>query len=107
MTPQTSVITNDGTVAENFVGRISQFTDGANTWGISSTANGDNIIRAQWSTTSAAGPWNDISAYDTDFTVANNVSAGGSVTLYFRIQTPTSTLSYNQYSSTLTVTAQQ
>jgi len=107
MTSQSSVITNDGSVVENFIGRVSQFTDGSNTWGISSTANGDNIIRAQWSTTSATGPWNDISAYATDFTIANNVSAGGSVTFYFRIQTPTSTLSYDQYSSTLTVTAQQ
>ena len=107
LTSQSSVITNDGSVVENFIGRVSQFTDGGNTWGISSTANGDNIIRAQWSTTSATGPWNDISAYATDFTIANNVSAGGSVTFYFRIQTPTSTLSYNQYSSTLTVTAQQ
>ncbi|MDP3024812.1 MAG: two-component regulator propeller domain-containing protein [candidate division Zixibacteria bacterium] len=107
MTPQTSVITNDGTVAENFVGRISQFTDGANTWGISSTANGNNIIRAQWSTTSETGPWNDISAYNTDFTIATNVAVNGNVTFYFRIQTPTNTTSYSQYSSTLTVTAQQ
>jgi hypothetical protein len=106
MTPQTSVITNDGTVAENFVGRISQFSDGANTWGISSTNNGDNIIRAQWSTTSATGPWTDISAYNTDFTIATNVAVNGSVNFWFRIQTPTSTSSYNQYSSTLTVTAQ-
>ena len=107
MTPQTSVITNDGTVAENFVGRISQFTDGSNTWGISSTANGVNIIRAQWSSASAAGPWTDISAYNTDFTIATNVAASNSVNFWFRIQTPTSTSSYNQYSSTLTVTAQE
>jgi hypothetical protein len=107
MTPQTSVITNDGTIAENFVGRISQFTDGSNTWGISSTANGDNIIRAQWSTTSATGPWNDISAYATDFTIVPNVAVNGTVNFWFRIQTPTSTSSYSQYSSTLTVTAQK
>lgn len=106
MTPQSSVVTNDGSVVENFIGRISQFTDGANTWGISSTTNGDNIIRAQWSTTSATGPWNDISAYATDFTIATNVAVNGSVTFYFRIQTPTSTTSYSQYSSALTVTAQ-
>jgi hypothetical protein len=107
MTPQTSVITNDGTVAENFAGRITQFTDGANTWGISPSANGNNIIRAQWSTTSQTGPWTDISAYDTDFTIATNVAVNGTINFWFRIQTPTSTSSYNQYSSTLTVTAQK
>jgi hypothetical protein len=107
MTPQLSVITNDGTVAENFIGRITQFTDGSNTWAISSTANGDNIIRAQWSTISETGPWTDISAYDTDFTIATNVAVNDSVTFWFRIQTPTSTSSYSQHSSTLSVTAQQ
>jgi hypothetical protein len=107
LTPQTSVITNDGTVAENFVGSISQFTDGPNTWGISSSANGDDMVRAQWSTTSETGPWTDISAYDTDFTIATNVAGNDSVNFWFRIQTPTSTSSYNEHSSTLTVTAQE
>jgi len=107
LTPQTSVITNDGTLAENFIGRISQFTDGSNTWGISASANGADIIRAQWSTTSETGPWTDISAYDTDFTIATNVAVDGSVNFWFRIQTPTSTSSYNEHSSTLTVTAQE
>jgi hypothetical protein len=107
LTAQTSVITNDGNVAENFVGSISQFTDGANTWGISSSANGDDTTRAQWSTTSESGPWTDISAYDTDFTIATNVAVDDSVLFWFRIQTPISTSSYDEYSSTLTVTAQE
>jgi hypothetical protein len=107
MTPQSSIITNDGNVVENFIGRISQFTDGVNNWGISSSANGDNIIRAQWTITSQTGPWTDIAAYDTDFTIATNVAVNVTVTLYFRIQTPTNTLSYNQYSSSLTVIAHQ
>ena len=107
MAPQTSIITNDGNVIENFIGRISQFTDGSNTWGISSINNGDNIIRAQWSTISETGPWNDISAYNTDFTIATNVAVNNNVNFWFRIQTPTATSSYNQYSSTLTVTAQE
>ncbi len=106
LTPQTSVITNDGTVAENFVGRISQFTDGSNTWAISPSANGADSVRAQWSTASDTGPWTGISAYDTDFTIATNVAVSDSVTLWFRIETPTGTSSYDEYSSTLTVTAQ-
>lgn len=106
LTPQTSVITNDGTVAENFVGQISQFTEGSNTWEIDVVGNGADIIRAQWSTTSAAGPWTDISAYDTDFTIATNVAVDDSVSFWFHIETPTSTSSYNEYSTTLTVTAE-
>jgi hypothetical protein len=106
LTPQSSILTNDGTAAENFLGRISGFTDGSNNWAISISANGADSIRAQWSTDSDAGPWSDVSAYDTDFTVATNVAVSDSVTFWFRIQTPLSTSSYDQHSSTLTVTAQ-
>jgi hypothetical protein len=101
-----SVLTNDSPVAENLAGEISTFTAGANTWTLSAIANGADQIRAQWSTTSATGPWNDIAAYDSAFTVATGLTASSSVTLYLRIQTPTSTNSFNQHSSTLTVTAQ-
>ncbi len=107
LTPQTSVITNDGTVAENFVGSISQFMDGSNIWGISSSANGADTIRAQWSTTSETGPWTNISAYGTDFAIATNVATNDSVTFWLRLQTPTSTSSYAEHSSTLTVTAEE
>lgn len=107
LSPQSTFIKNDGTVAQNFVGRISQFTDGTNIWGISSSANGADTVRSQWSTSSETGPWTDISAYDTDFTIATNVAAHDSVTFWLRIQTPTSTTSYDEYSSTLTVTAQE
>jgi hypothetical protein len=107
MIPQTSVITNDGTVAQNFVGRISQFTDGTHVWEIDISSNEADTIRAQWSTTSETGPWTNISAYDTDFTIATNVAVDDSVVFWFRIQTPTGTSSYNEHSSTLTVTAQE
>jgi len=107
LTPQSASIINDGGVAENFIVSISQFTDGANTWEITASANGADTIRAQWSTVSDAGPWTDISAYDTDFTTATNVAVNDTVIFRLRIKTPTSTSSYNQYSSTLTVTAQE
>ncbi len=106
LSPQTSVITNDGTVAETFIGQISTFTQGANTWVLSAAANGSDICRAQWSTTSSTGPWTDISAYATNFTIATNVGVCSSVTFWMQLQTPTATASYSQYSSTLTVTAQ-
>ncbi|MDI6704584.1 MAG: right-handed parallel beta-helix repeat-containing protein [bacterium] len=112
--PQSTVITNDGSVAENFIGTLSQFstTDGY-TWEIGKIEgefkNGEDRCRAQWSIISAdEGPWwNDISSYNTNFTIATDVSVGGEVTLYFKIQTPTKTTSFNEYSSTLTVTAEK
>ena len=107
LTPQTSVMRNDGNVAEDFVGEISQFTEGGYLWDISSTINGADTIRAQWSTTSETGPWTDISAYDAIFNIATNVAVNDSVVFWFRIQTPTTTSSYNEHSSTLTVTAQK
>lgn len=105
--PDSTVIVNDGTVAEDFLGKISQFSEGANIWGISDISNGDDVIRVQWSIAGTTGPWNDVSAYDTEFAVETNVAVSDSVTLWFRIMTPTATSSYGQYSSTLTVTAQQ
>ena len=107
LVPQTSILVNDGAVAENFVGQISQFTDGSNVWEISPTANGADSIRAQWSTQSDSGSWNNISAYAADFTIAANVASGDSIVFWFRIQTPVSTSSYNQHSSAFTVTALQ
>jgi hypothetical protein len=107
LTPQTSKMRNDGNVAENFVGEISQFTEGGYLWDISSTTNGADTIRAQWSTASETGPWTDISAYDAIFNIATNVAVNDSVVFWFRIQTPISTSSYNEHSSTLTVTAQE
>jgi hypothetical protein len=107
LAPQTSSIVNNGNVIENLVGRISQFTDGSSNWGISAGSNGSDIIRAQWSITSGSGPWVDIAAYNTDFTIATNVAVGNSVTLWLKLETPTSTSSYNQHSSVLTATAQE
>ena len=105
LTPQTTIIRNDGTEPESLAGRISQLTAGSDTWAISDVANGADSIRAQWSTTSDSGPWTDISAYDTDFEIAADLVDGDSVTFWFRIQTPTTTSSYGEYSATLTVTA--
>jgi len=101
-----SVLTNDSPVTEDLVGKISSFTDGADTWTLSSSANGPGQVRAQWSTTSSTGPWNDIAAYDSAFTIRTGLASSGSDTLYLRMQTPTSTSSLDQHSSTLTVTAQ-
>ncbi|MBI1797420.1 MAG: autotransporter-associated beta strand repeat-containing protein [Candidatus Eisenbacteria bacterium] len=106
LAPQSTVLTNDGNATETLVGKISTLTAGTNTWSLSSTSNGPDQIRAQWSTTSATGPWTDISAYDTNFTIVTGLAASANVNLYVRILTPVSTLSLTQYASSLTVTAQ-
>ncbi len=106
LTAQSSIITNDGTETEAIVAQISTFTAGADTWTLSTVSNGADQIRAQWSTTSDTGPWNDISAYATNFAVSSGLAASGTITFYVRIQTPISTTSNNQYSSNLIVTAQ-
>lgn len=106
LAPDSSVITNDGTDPEAILAKISALVEGANTWALSASANGPDQVRAQWSTSTAAGPWTDVPAYDTNFTVAASLAASGTVKFYLRIQTPTSTSSLNPYSSTLTVLAQ-
>ena len=107
LTPQTTVVRNDGDVAEDLKAKLSQFitADSANTWALSSTANGADLIRARWSTASDTGSWTDLSAYDSEFAIATNVAVNDSVTFWFQIQTPTTTTAYDEYSATLTITA--
>ncbi|UCG61613.1 MAG: right-handed parallel beta-helix repeat-containing protein [Candidatus Zixiibacteriota bacterium] len=101
-----SLVINNGAVAENFLGRIGTLTDGSNTWDISDVTNGADSIRAQWSTASGTGPWTDIAAYASDFSFATNVAVSDTVIIWFRIQTPVSTSSYGQHQSLFTVTAE-
>ena len=104
-TPQQTQIINDGTGVEDFNGRLSVFTAGAHTWSLSPAANGPDTVRAQWSIVGAGGPWNDIAAYDTDFPITTGVAPSDTVSFWLRILTPTSTGSYDEHSSTLTVSA--
>jgi len=106
LTPDSSLVINDGTLAEDFVGHISQFTDGSNIWEIDPATNGADSIRVQWSTVSNTGPWTDVAAYGAGFAFATNVAASDTVVIWFRIQSPVSTSSAGQYSSLFTVTAE-
>ncbi len=106
LTPQSSVITNDGTETEAIVAQLSTLSAGANTWTLSTSVNGADQTRAQWSTTSSTGPWTDVTAYGSNFTISSTLGAGGTVTLWVRIQTPTTSASLGPYSSNLTLTAQ-
>jgi hypothetical protein len=82
------------------------FTDAQAGITLIQSANGADSVRAQWSTTSATGPWNDIAAYDSDFTISTNVAVNDTITVWFRIQTPTTTTFFSEHASTLTVTAE-
>lgn len=103
--PQATVIVNDGTELENLAAKISQLTAGGNTWALSADTNGVDSIRAQWSISSESGPWTDVSAYDTDFPIKSSLPASDSINFWLRIQTPTTTISYDEHSATLTVMA--
>jgi hypothetical protein len=104
-TPQQTRIINDGTGVEDFNGRLSVFTAGPHTWSLDPAVNGPDTVRAQWSTGGAGGPWNDIAAYDTDFPIQTGIAPSDTVSFWLRILTPTSTGSYDEHSSTLTVSA--
>lgn len=106
LTPQSSTITNDGTETEAIVASLSTLTTGSNSWTLSTSANGADQVRAQWSTTSSSGPWTDVSAYASSFTVTSSLTAAGTVTLYVRIMTPTTSTYLGPYSSNLMLTAQ-
>ncbi len=103
---QSSTLTNDGNAGERLVGRFTPFAAGASLWSLSTSTNGPDQIRAQWSTTSATGPWTDLTAFGTDFTIVENLAQTAAVSLYFRILTPSSCSSLSPYASTFTVTAQ-
>lgn len=104
--PQSTLVINDGEVVENFLCRVSPFTDGANVWAVDPATNGPDQIQAQWSTTGATGPWIDLAAYGVDFNLATAVPAGDTVNFWFRIRTPSTTSSYNTHAAGVTITAE-
>lgn len=106
LTPESTLVINDGRVTENFLCRVSPFTDGVNVWTVDPTINGPDQIQAQWSTTGSSGTWTGLAAYDTDFILATGVAAGDTVVFHFRIRTPASTSSFNNHAAGVTITAE-
>jgi hypothetical protein len=106
LAPQSTLVINDGQVVENFLCRVSPFTDGASSWSVDPLTNGPDQIQAQWSTTSDTGPWTGLAAYDSDFSLATAIPAGDTVTFWFRIRTPVTTSSYNNHAAGVTITAE-
>lgn len=105
LVPESTLVINDGQVTENFLCRVSPFTDGVNVWAVDPSTNGADQIQAEWSTAGAAGPWTGLSVYNSDFNLATAVVVGDTVTFWFRIRTPLSTSSFNTHSAGVTITA--
>lgn len=82
--------------------KTSLFSDGVNTWTLG-TASGPNQVI--WEYSPDGSTWTIFTAANVWYTLANNVAAGTTQDIYFRLTMPTSTASSNQYSGTITVMA--
>lgn len=83
--------------------RSSTFSDGGNTWNLS-TGNGSDQVLWEFSNNDGSN-WTIFSAADTNFTFDTSVSQGQTRNLTLRLTTPTTTSSYSQHSSTVTILA--
>lgn len=82
--------------------RSSTFSDGSNTWSLD-TSNGSNQVH--WEFSKNGTDWTSFAVADTYYDLENNVAQDNTQDLYLRLTTPTSTSSYNQHSSTVTIQA--
>lgn len=78
------------------------FTEGGNTWTLGS-ANGDNQVK--WEFSKNGTDWSTFLLADTLYSLDTNVAQAQARDLYLRLTLPTSTNSYSQYSSTVTIVA--
>ena len=82
--------------------RSSIFTDGGNDWTYAST-NGDNEVKFEFSKDGTG--WTTVLLANTLYSLDTNVAQSATRDIYLRLTTPTSTTSYSQYSTTITVVA--
>ena len=82
--------------------RSTAFSDGSNTWSLS-TANGSNQVLWEFSPNGSA--WTTFAVANTLYSLATNVSQGSTQNIFFRLTMPTTTSSYNQHSTTVTIQA--
>jgi hypothetical protein len=78
------------------------WTDGSNNWTLG-TSNGSRQVKWEFSPNNS--DWTTFAAAGTDYDLANNVAEEGTQNVYLRLTMPTAVENYNQYSSTVTVTA--
>lgn len=80
------------------------FSEGGNNWTLGAASNGPTQIL--WEFSKDGTNWTIFTAADpTTFTFDTNVAQSATRNLYLRLTMPTTTNSYNQYSSTITVVA--
>lgn len=82
--------------------KSTNFSDGVNIWTLGA-ANGSN--QAKWEFSKDAVGWATFSSADTLFSFDANVAQGGTRNLYLKLTMPTSTLSNNEHSATVTIMA--
>jgi len=82
--------------------KSSNFTYDVNTWALGVT-NGSNQV--QWEFATTTSNWLTFATPDTNYTMDQNVPTSATRNIYLRITMPTFTDSYEQYSSTVTITA--
>ena len=78
------------------------FTESTNTWTLGS-GNGSDTVKWEYSKDGSA--WNTFLAPATNYAFDTNVTQGATRSLYLRLTTPTATNFFNQFTSTITVTA--
>lgn len=82
--------------------RSAVFSDGGNTWSLS-TVNGADQVKWEFSEDEVA--WTTFAVADDLYTLDTNVAQGQTRNVYLRLTTPTSTSSYNEHSTTVTIVA--
>ena len=78
------------------------FTEGGNTWTLGSS-NGSNQVK--WEFATSTNNWVTMAVANSNYEMDLNVAQSATRNVYLRITMPTVTNSYNQYSSTVTITA--
>ena len=82
--------------------KTTSFNDGTNSWSLGTT-NGQDQVRWEFSKDGAG--WNTFNAANTLYPLESNVVVGNTQDVYFRLMTPTSSSSKNQFSATVTMVA--
>lgn len=78
------------------------FSDGSNTWSLDTTNGADTVL---WEFSKDETNWTTFAQADAFYTFDSNVAEGETRTLYTRLTTPTSTNSFQQYSTDVTILA--
>jgi len=82
--------------------RSTNFSEGANTWTLNTT-NGANQVK--WEFSKDGTNWTTFAIANNLYTLDTNVPSSETRNIYFRLTMPTSTSSYNQFGSTVTIVA--